>query len=393
MLTVLHLLSHTMFRNFSLVSDASGLYNSVTGTGIWDWESKEDIEATFFPGEFILTTLSLVKENGDAVDEYMKTLIDKHVAAIAIKNVHHRQISHQTITYANRYHIPIFMFTDTFIDDLIYTIKTSLIAGNLEELHITKLQEIMTSKSTAAVRTLINELNPFFKENCICCCCTPKEKETQEKILGSYYESYHELVKIQRNVEHATHLLIKGKRFLFLIYSSTSDPSALKHELLHLMSALELSEKEFRLGFSLPKGELTLLHQALWEALYSAVTCVIDHETYLDYHNIGINQFLMPLANSDWMKNFYTERSERLKNYDKEHHTNLHDTLVQYIQCDADITLTADRLYQHSNTIRYRLARIKDILEINNNTEANIQLYIYGRLFAIYQNLQPNNFI
>ncbi len=393
MLTVLHLFSHSLFRNFTLLSDASGLYNPVTGTGIWDWESKEDIEATFSPGEFVLTTLSGAKDNIKAVDEHIKTLIDRDVAAIAIKNVHKLQISCHTINYANQHHIPIFIFTDTYIDDLIYTIKNALITNDWNTLLVTRLQEIMKAESSADVRTLACALNPFFKENCICCCCIPRSEESQEKAIDRYYEFYKLHVNSRRNAANAAHLLIKGKNCLFLIYTSASESSDLKNEILLLISEVGISERKFFLGLSLPKAELSLLDQALWEALYSAATCIMDHEDCRDYEDIGINQFLMPVAYSNWVRRFYTKFNDRLEGYDKEHNSNLQKTLIEYVKCGGDMGLAADRLYQHSNTIRYRLAKIKDILELKDKMESDIQMYIYVRLFDIYRNLQPDNLL
>lgn len=328
MLTVLHLLSHQMFHNFKLISDTSGLHNSVTGTGIWDWESKEDMEASFYPGEFILTTLPDIKDREGTVEDYIKLLVDRNVAAIAIKNVHKRAISHSTIDYANQRHVPIFLFADIFIDDLIYTIKDALITKDSNSWRIMKLREVLEGQSHADVRRLANELNPFFREHFICCCGVPKAKENQEKRIDGYYDFYNQLVNTQKNPENARHLLVKGKKCFFLIYSSTSDVSALKSELLHLMADLEISEKDFRLGISQPKGELALLHQGLWEAVYSAVTCTIGNETILDYGNIGINQFLMPVSDSDWVKNFYFKYHQRLEAHDRQHNANLHTTLV-----------------------------------------------------------------
>jgi hypothetical protein len=197
----------------------------VFGHGI----TKEVIEATFSSGEFILTTLSIARDSEDTVDEYLKILIDKNVAAIAIKNVHHCQISDRTIDYANQHHIPIFQFSDTFIDDLIYIIKNALITNDLNKLRIDKLQGIMNAQNDADVKNLASELNPFFKENCICCCGIPKSEDNPEKAVDSFYEFYNQLVNSQHSAANVTHLLVKGKKCFFLIHSSDSNPSAVKN--------------------------------------------------------------------------------------------------------------------------------------------------------------------
>lgn len=387
MITVMQLLSHNLFQKFNLISDTSGLYNSVSGTSIFDWESKEDIESTFSPGDFVLTTLSVSKENTTTPDEYLRYIIDKQVAAIAIKNVHNHQISEETIDYANLHHVPIFIFMDTYIDDLIYIIKNSLITDSMNALQVNLLRKMMATSQSTEVDALARELNPFFLENCTCCCCIPKAVGAEEKTVNDYYRFYYQHLNLQHSTANASHVLVKGKKCFFLIFSSDSNPTLLQDQFLQQISALEISEKTFRIGLSNSKTQRALMNQALWEALYSAVSCQIDNRAFYQFEEIGINQFLMAESKSDWVKKYYAKIYNRLTHHDKKHNSNLHDTLVQYIKSGGDIILTAEKMFQHSNTIRYRLSKIKDVMGIRGAGDEYIQMHLYVQLYEINRHL------
>jgi DNA-binding PucR family transcriptional regulator len=43
-------------------------------------------------------------------------------------------------------------------------------------------------------------------------------------------------------------------------------------------------------------------------------------------------------------------------------------------------------MFQHSNTIRYRIEKIKNLLELGDDAGSFTQLYLFVRLHQIYMN-------
>lgn len=68
---------------------------------------------------------------------------------------------------------------------------------------------------------------------------------------------------------------------------------------------------------------------------------------------------------------------------DREYQDLLHTACVYLLDCDSSVTRTAEALYLHKNTIKYRLQRISDLLgfRLGKMPEA-IDLY---RSAAIYR--------
>ncbi len=53
------------------------------------------------------------------------------------------------------------------------------------------------------------------------------------------------------------------------------------------------------------------------------------------------------------------------------------DTLIAYYECNANLNKTAERLFAHRNTIKYRLSRVKEITGLDvQNIDQNFHLYL-----------------
>ena len=54
-------------------------------------------------------------------------------------------------------------------------------------------------------------------------------------------------------------------------------------------------------------------------------------------------------------------RAAPLVNYDEQYETNLVQTVDTFLAADGNVAGTAQRLFTHRHTIRYRLERVKDL--------------------------------
>ena len=110
---------------------------------------------------------------------------------------------------------------------------------------------------------------------------------------------------------------------------------------------------------------------------------VVNGVDVKDYDQIGLVGFLAPFRNEEWTDIYYNNLYNRLYNYDKANESNLMQTLLAYVRNGGNIAKTADATFQHSNTIRYRLEKIKSVLGLLDAPDAEIQLYIFVRLHEI----------
>jgi DNA-binding PucR family transcriptional regulator len=74
---------------------------------------------------------------------------------------------------------------------------------------------------------------------------------------------------------------------------------------------------------------------------------------------------------------YYKGLLNPLLHYDKEHHGDLIKTLDTYLRHGGNSTQTANALYLHRNSLRYRLARIQALTSLDpNDPDSRLALQI-----------------
>jgi DNA-binding PucR family transcriptional regulator len=61
------------------------------------------------------------------------------------------------------------------------------------------------------------------------------------------------------------------------------------------------------------------------------------------------------------LQRFYAETVEPLVAYDEQYDTDLVKTLESFLEADGNVAGTAQRLFTHRHTVRYRLERVRDL--------------------------------
>jgi sugar diacid utilization regulator len=88
-----------------------------------------------------------------------------------------------------------------------------------------------------------------------------------------------------------------------------------------------------------------------------------DAAAVLAFEATGAYRLLLPAMSEDpgELQRFYAETVEPLVAYDDQYETELVQTLETFLDCDGNVANTAQRLYTHRHTIRYRLERVRDL--------------------------------
>ena len=83
----------------------------------------------------------------------------------------------------------------------------------------------------------------------------------------------------------------------------------------------------------------------------------------LAFEATGAYRLLLPAMSEDpgELQRFYAETVEPLVAYDDQYETDLVQTLETFLECDGNVANTAQRLFTHRHTIRYRLERVRDL--------------------------------
>ena len=79
------------------------------------------------------------------------------------------------------------------------------------------------------------------------------------------------------------------------------------------------------------------------------------------FEDLGAVQFLLEPAHGDDLDRYAEQQLGPLLRYDRDHGTDLVETLRAYLRCDGQVQRTAEALGVHPKTMSYRLGRIESI--------------------------------
>lgn len=396
------ILSAPLFSGFRIVSGYNGINTPVTQAGFLEWESGADIEKNFEKGEFVITTLAAAKDDPGRAETCLRMLIRHQVAAIAIKDVYYKDISTQLREFSDTWNVPILFFSDTFIDDVLFYIKTALLKEDsaMQE-RIVRSLLYDTNLTPEQCRAYALKINPFFEKQVLFCAYVtvsdltavpPRRKPLHFDTFGNFET---------RTAGTSWPHIPEGSSLPPLKYSflpfqqgafhicTTTDITAFEHDfpLKFVKSFFPDFGSDYRIGFCTEPGTLADLARSMKKAFFANITCTIDEISSLDFSETGTDQLLCPACSCSWSKQYYQKLLEKLSDAGDNLGV-LISTMVTYTRCCGDVALTSKLSYQHGNTIRYRLQKIRKAWGINDALSFDAQMVMFCRLHHIYQLLE-----
>lgn len=387
--TVANLLSKSLFKDFRLISGKNGLNNKVTSAGFFEWEQDFQIIKSFSKGEFVITTLSSFKDEPDAVEKSMKLLINNNVSAIAIKDIYYKDVSDSLKEYSNSHNVPIMFFTDTYIDELLYAVKNETLNSLYTSFNEIVLDTLISNDSSDDLdkESLLRKLNPFFLSSAMICAYISNDTDTSS-ISQEALDFYNDVlldntIDIPEKIEDANfvHSFIAYKRGIFLIITTnTTDRDILDAFKTSLLDALnDVSLSKMRIGVSDFSIGFADIGTMLMDAIFANTSCIIDNKSVIEIDDAPFDYIVFKDRYLLSSNQYYEKILEKLSETSSQR-SPLLETLITFITCNGNVDMAAQKMFQHKNTIRYRLNKLRTIFGAENDMEFYSKLYFFSRI-------------
>ena len=125
----------------------------------------------------------------------------------------------------------------------------------------------------------------------------------------------------------------------------------------------DLNAIEYTLNIGETCENISKLQKSFHET--SKTNSVLEHinrkNEIVFYDEIGFYRMLMSYENTAPMQRFANEVLNPIIQYEKKAHTQLMETMWAYFKCDCNLQRTADKLFSHKNTVKYRLQRVEQL--------------------------------
>lgn len=174
-------------------------------------------------------------------------------------------------------------------------------------------------------------------------------------------------------------LLVPQNMFMVTAPTKYKDKLFLFTESLLSSLGLEFAEAAFVIGIGRCYDGLGGIHNGYIEARKSLQLGqnIWPMKRNIHFDDLGVYRILGSFPDRQELLAIYNETIGKLVEYDQANKSNLLDTLQAYFAHDFMLTTTADKLFIHVNTLKYKLQKIKQITGYNiQRSEDRLWLHI-----------------
>lgn len=369
MITVNDILNLTLFKKFQLLTGKDYISNTVTTVVILEYESSKIEFSGYSKGYFVLASYFFASTAPEFVNNSLKLLIKRHVSGIAIKIAPDEQLAEDLITLAKEEHVPLLVFYEEFMEDLIININESLKTRAQYIIHEEKLNLILEDKiDEDDIRKIALEINPNFKNQIITANLISKDKSSNLKVHTFFDKLMYHSSRLDEPVPWT---FIKNGHNIILICSLSMEESDNFQPLSYIESVLAKNgflADNFFIGYDSTPVNLGSLKESVIKAKIAAQVCQFENKATLSYCCTGVNKYIIPLIQNEIVCSEVKNKISVLEEYDTAHEAQLIRTLTAYVNNNRDFTETGNECYQHTNTIRYRIKKAMELLNMNSDT-------------------------
>ena len=351
-------------RNLRLIAGDAGLERTVTAAVLFEYDPSRMQLPDFYKGDLVVTTLAYARGEEGLVSTSLLALLGQGIGGLLVKTAYFERLPASVIAAANASGTPVFLFDDTYIEEVILEL-TDLIRGRRRFAGFDKELDALMASGTdrSQAREILARIDPVG---------APAYRVyalmTRERLPGLDERLY---TVLQQDEARAKRLIcMEWKRMIVMIChihdaeQRQEDGAALAEELLAHMG---VARDALCVGVSRIQTERGDFHIALREAVYAARAAGMEGRGLMRAEELGMYTLLFPMSENTFICEQCRRSLTRIHEYDAQNRTNLYATAQTYVENHMEIAAAAKALFQHPNTVRYRLQKIQKILDMEDD--------------------------
>lgn len=379
--TIKELLQLDIMKDFSVIAGKSALERIVCGTGILDFELSEELSSyraraaewgrkyfqsniAFDKDSLVLSSLLFTKGDSALLYEAVEKLIELDVSCLAYKPVIFEELPGEVIRLAEKNNFCIIRFGGgEWFEDVILAVVSQIKAddrGRKVELLIKRI--LGGSLTPEQILRDLEFINPAYSDYLFAANITlgKKDKKDGRTLKGKPAQSLAER-QLSQKLSAKCSLCRYEDSLFFLISGETDSRQRYTAVLEDALYELGIQLLDYTAGFGTihPAEELD---RALTEAHYARMAAEIEACGQMEYENMGLYRMIFANRDPQGLHQYMAEYFAPIYQHKDNNSAELFRTAVSYVQAKGDLSLTAQALCCHKNTIRYRIAKLQEKL-------------------------------
>ncbi|MEE0159860.1 MAG: PucR family transcriptional regulator ligand-binding domain-containing protein [Christensenellales bacterium] len=346
-----------------LIAGQDGLERTVTEAVLFEYDPSRVQLPDFYRGDLVVTTLAYARGDAKLVAHSLQALMNQGIAGLMVKTAYFSELPQAVITLANRLGTPVFLFDDTYIEEVILQV-TDLIRGKR---HFAGFEQDVDALMRGDLieeqtRERARRIDPLGQSSYRIYAVSPKER------MVTLDDKLYALMETDADAAHRC-TFIEWRRMMLALCREEDGLSA--QEALtrfgDLLTRAGVDRQSVVIGQSDLREARAQMGASLCEAVYAARAAKLCGKAELAAHELGLYAYLFPMSENPFVCDRCRRVLSSIREYDAQNHTNLEQTALVYVKENMEIAAAAKVLFQHPNTVRYRLSKIQRIIGMEDD--------------------------
>ncbi|MBE5799694.1 MAG: hypothetical protein E7321_07060 [Clostridiales bacterium] len=345
-------------KKLRLIAGQDGLERTVTAAVLLEYDSSRMELPDFYRGDLVVTTLAYARGDSQLVANSLLALMNQGIAGLLVKTAYFSELPASVVNMANRLGTPLFLFDETYIEEVILEV-TELIRGKRHFAgYEQELDALMRGALTAEqVKEKVQRIDPTGSRAYRICALYPRER------LIALEEKMYALLSSDEALAQIC-ICMEWRRMLIVLLHEDEGADA---EIRAILERAQIEREGLSVGVSERQTDQTRFGTALSEAVYAAKAARLTKKETLYAHELGLYAYLFPMSENAFVCSRCRSQLQRIREYDAQNRTSLEQTARVYVSERMEIAATAKALFQHPNTVRYRLTKIQKLMELEDD--------------------------
>lgn len=369
MVTVKDILALPVFDNVRLAAPCEDyLDRPVINCGTLDGEAFFHDYGLFVPGEFIFTSLGFAQLLPDLAEEAIVALIERNVAALAIKPYALKELPERARQASIERGVPVFFYDGRYMERILASAMALIDADAADAGRSKLVDELLAPSDERQVGSLIYQIAGLNGATLQCLAIRPPSDDGAllGALLGNVRQTLDEYTGRFEEVQGAFACLYDQVILGFVSFKRPPQSVITISEANLAERIVQAGPMHCGLSQELPLGEGDL---AIRQALAALQTAYARQTPTVRFTALRYDAF-QAAARTDRMFSRTAQLvAALLREYDDAHGTSLLPTAEAFAQAQGDVRATAEALFQHPNTVRYRIGRMKEVLNMPESTD------------------------
>lgn len=366
-ITVTDALKLPAFQNAQVVAGSGGLDRRIYRVSVAECpEFPIDVDIAgktnqlFEDGDFFISSFYAVKDKPEMLLDTIKLYNRFNSSGVAISRKYFEELPREVISYANEANYPLIMIDKTMAyANAISDVMKAIFAQQNNYTSILLIDQILNNNySEEKLERLAYTLNPKFNNYLV---------TFYIQCLNQIGDKINLLVSIINSCPSLFAINYYNSIIVFVTTEHRPKNSEIECFKKSILQMITKYYTKYYMGISHRHDGLSNIKMSIEQAMIACKVSHIDDSKIESYEKIGTYKLLLEVKNRSVLKKYYDELVLPIRQYDQDKKGELLSTMIAFAKNDGDIKKTAQNLFQHENTIRYRLGKVKKLLNADDD--------------------------